>query len=193
MIASLTGVVQSISDGSIVIDVGGLGIRVLVPDRILDADVAVGRSASLHTYMVVRQDSLTLFGFATEEQRSFFELLLGVSGVGPKLSLAIISGLSTGSLRSAVVSDQPDVLNSVSGVGKRTAEKIIFHLRDRLDPTLPREDSGVASNIDNELMVALSALGYSLVEAQSALQSIPDEAPQDIEVRVRLALQHLST
>ena len=192
MIASLSGVVQSVGDGTLVMEVGGLGIRVLVPDRILDANVAVGRSTSLYTYMVVRQDSLTLFGFATEEQRSFFELLLGVSGVGPKLALAILSSLSTDSLRSSVLGDQPKIINRVSGVGKRTAEKIIFHLKDRLGATLPELGAGALSNLDEQLVEALTALGYSVVEAQSALESLPTETPGDIEARIRLALQYFS-
>ncbi len=192
MIASLSGVVQSLGDGTLVMEVGGLGIRVLVPDRILDADVAVGRPTSLYTYMVVRQDSLTLFGFATEEQRSFFELLLGVSGVGPKLSLSILSSLSTDSLRSAVLGNQPEIINRVSGVGKRTAEKIIFHLKDRLGVTLPKLGVGALSSLDEELVEALTALGYSVLEAQSALESLPTETPGDIEERIRLALQHFS-
>lgn len=193
MIASLSGVVKSVGDGSVVMEVGGLGVRVLVPDRILEEDVAVGRSATLHTHMVVRQDALTLFGFATEEQRSFFELLLGVSGVGPKLSLAILSGLSTESLRNAVVGDHPEVINRVSGVGKRTAEKIVFHLKDRLGDTLSTLATEAATNLDNELIGALTALGYSVVEAQSALQLLPEGAPEDIEARIRLALQNFST
>ena len=192
MIASMSGVVQSIGDGSVVIEVGGLGIMVLVPDSCLETDITLGRSANLYTHMVVRQDALTLYGFPTEEQRSVFELLLGVSGVGPKLSLAIISSLSAESLRNAVVGDHPEVINRVSGVGKRTAEKIIFHLKDRLGSGDSLPGFSESTNLDNELVEALTALGYSVVEAQSALQSMTKDAPEDIEARILLALQRLS-
>jgi Holliday junction DNA helicase RuvA len=153
----------------------------------------VGRTVSLHTHLAVREDALTLYGFASEEQRALFELLLGVNGVGPRLALSVLSSLSPDVLRRAVAHDQPEVFHRVSGVGKKTAEKIVFHLKDRVGKEYGLGVITAVSDQDTEVLAALTALGYSLVEAQAALQSIPKDAPADIEERVRLALRYFAT
>src|SRR5262245_21724400 len=131
MISSLRGTVLQIQPTSfIVVEVGGVGFKVNVPAPVFDELDGVGRSVFLHTYLLVREDALTLYGFSTEEQRSLFELLLTVQGVGPRLGLAVLSSLSVDVLRRAVSAEQPEVLDRVPGVGRRTAEKIVFALRD---------------------------------------------------------------
>jgi len=187
VIASLRGVVQHIGDDELILEVGGVGLRVAVPRSVLQDMPEVGQPLFLLTHLVVRESSLSLFGFSTTEQKELFELLIQVRGIGPRLALAVLSHLSPDVLRSAVARDQPEVLARVPGVGRKTGQKIIFHLKDRLATTL--EDIGVPSEVDTEVLSVLTALGYSLVEAQAALQFIPDSAPQDIEERVMFALK----
>jgi Holliday junction DNA helicase RuvA len=190
MIASVRGIVQHVGVQEVVLEVGGIGIRVVVPQAALDPAPVVGQAMFLHTRLVVREDSLNLYGFSTQEQREVFDLLLQVGGVGPRLAISILSHLAPDALRSAVAADQPVALTKVPGIGRKTAEKIIFHLKDRLAP--PGATATVALEADNDVVSALTTLGYSLVEAQSAVQSIPAQAPTDVASRVRLALQYLS-
>lgn len=192
MISSLRGLVQHIDTDAIILEVGGVGLKVFVPTNVFEMIDGVGRMTFLHTHLIVREDALTLYGFASEEQRTLFETLLGVNGVGPKLALAVLSYISPDTLRRAVAQEQPEVLDRVPGVGKKTAEKIVFHLKDKFGPGLPFGVGVVISDVDTEIIGALTALGYSVVEAQAALQSIPRDAPKDVEERVRLALQYFA-
>lgn len=190
MISSVRGIVQHIGVGEAVIEVGGVGLRVFVPRAVLDSQMAVGRAVFLHTYLVVREDALTLYGFESPEQREVFEALLQVNGVGPKLAMAVLSHMSPDALRSAVASGQPEALDRIPGVGRKTAERIIFHLKDRFAG--PSAGGPILLPADTDVLAALTGLGYSLVEAQAAVQSLPADAPADAESRVRLALRYFA-
>jgi Holliday junction DNA helicase RuvA len=192
MISSLRGLVQHIANDHLIVEVGGVGLKVLVPNTVFEQVEGVGRMIFLHTMLIVREDSLTLYGFASEEQRTLFETLLGVNGVGPKLALAVLSYISPELLRKAVGQEQPELLDRIPGVGKKTAEKIVFHLKDKIGAGVPMGVGVKLDDSDTEIIGALTALGYSLVEAQAALQSIPKDAPKDVEERVRLALQYFA-
>ena len=191
MIAYVNGKVLRVERDSLLLEVNGIGYQVFVPDPLLD-QVRHGDRASLYTYLVVRQDALSLYGFETLEGREFFELLLSVNGVGPRLALAILSVLKPDTIRRAVFSEQPEVFSRVPGVGKKTAQKISFHLQDKIKAVEGLEPVAAFSEVDSEVLNALTALGYSVVEAQAALQSIPRDAPQEVEERLRLALQYFS-
>jgi Holliday junction DNA helicase RuvA len=119
-------------------------------------------------------------------------LLLAVDGVGPKVSMAVLSTLSLDAIQQAVVAEQSEVLGRVPGVGKKTAQKIVLHLHDRLGPTDTLTKLAALSDQDGEVLAALTALGYSVVEAQTAIQSLSKDAPQDVEERLRLALQYFT-
>ncbi len=178
-------------EGRLILQVGAVGVWVFVP-RQLAEQAKIGQVLALHTHLVVREDSLSLYGFATAEERDLFVLLLGVNGVGPRLALSVISTLSPSALRRAVFQEQPEIIGRVPGVGKRTAQKILLHLQGRI---APQEDLAAVADlaeVDTEVLDALVALGYSVVEAQSAIQSIPKDAPQNVEERLRLALQYFS-
>ncbi len=192
MISSLRGLIQHIDNDFLILEVGGVGLKVFVPSSVFEQVDGVGKVAFLHTHLIVREDALTLYGFSSEEQRTLFETLLGVNGVGPKLALAVLSYVSPDNLRRAVGQEQPEVLDRVPGVGKKTAEKIVFHLKDKFGPGVPLGAGVPISDVDTEILGALTALGYSVVEAQAALQSIPKDAPKDVEERVRLALQYFA-
>ncbi len=191
MISSLNGRVQEIDDDSLVVEVGGMGLQVYTPAPTRDR-LRPGDRAMLFTTLIVRQDLLALYGFETREARDYFLLLLGVNGVGPRLALSVLSTLSTDAIRRAVFHEQAEVFSRVPGVGTKSAQKILFQLQDRLPVTPGLEPVTAISDADNEVLGALTALGYSVVEAQTALQSLPRDTPQDVESRLRLALQFFS-
>ena len=189
MIASLAGEVLEVHSDQVVIQVGGVGLQVFVPAPLRD-HLRAGERVFLHTYLVVREDALSLYGFETREGRQFFALLLGVNGVGPRLALSILSTLNPEAIRRAVFHEQDEVFSRVPGIGKRTAQKILLHLQDRLPMEAGLQPVAAAIEVDGDLLSALTTLGYSVVEAQAAIQSIPRDAPQDEEARLRLALQY---
>ena len=191
MIATISGKVTHVEAGSLVVEVGGVGLLVYVPDPLSD-QAGVGKAMFLHTYLVVREDALALYGFETQEARDYFKLLLGVSGIGPRLAVTILSKLTPEAIRRAVFSDQAEVFSSVPGVGPKTAQKISFSLQDKITREQGYEQLAAMSDADSEVLSALVALGYSVVEAQAALQSIPRDAPEDVESRLRLALAYFS-
>jgi Holliday junction DNA helicase RuvA len=191
MIATLRGEITQIEDGALVIEVGGVGLRVLVPAPLRER-LKVGEAAFLYTHLIVREDALTLYGFEASADREFFNLLLGVDGVGPKVALSVLSTLNLDTVQRAVFSDDSDLLSRVPGVGKKTAQKIVLHLHDRLKPVSGLERIAAMSDADGEVLAALTALGYSVVEAQTAIQALPKDAPQDVEERLRMALQQFT-
>lgn len=191
MIASLNGRVLEVFSDSLVVGVGGVGLQVFVPAALRESQ-QVGDLITLHTVLVVRQDALTLFGFASLEEREFFSLLLTVDGIGPKTALAMLSTLSTEAIRRAVLHEQSEVFTRVPGIGKKTAQKILIQLQDRLPSPAGLETLGGISDVDSEVIAALTALGYSVVEAQAALQAIPRDTPLELEARLRAALQYFT-
>ncbi len=190
MIASLSGNILKIEANSLVIGVGGVGLRVLVPRTVLEDVGGVGRHIRLHTHLIVRETELTLYGFETEEDWQLFEVLLGVNGVGPKVALSILGTLSPELLKSAIMREETAVLQRVPGIGKKTAERIMFQLRDKLDTSMMETAVSFVSDVDADVIDFLTGLGFSIVEAQSALQNLPREA-KTVDERVQLALQYL--
>ena len=170
---------------------GGIGFKIAVPEPTA-ARFQDGAAVFLHTYLQVREDSLSLFGFETEEELGIFELLLTVSGVGPKVALATLSTLSPDALRLALANNEPALIARVPGVGKRTAEKIVVELKDKIKaPTSGIEALANINAADAEVIDALIALGYSVVESQRAVQALPKDVTQ-VEERLRLALRNFS-
>ena len=191
MIASISGRISEKFKDSAVILVNGVGFQVFVPAPLLD-QLRPGENTRLYTQLVVRQDSLTLYGFENVESRELFEILIGVSGIGPRLALSMLSTLEPETIERAVFNEQAEVFTRVPGIGTKTSRKILLHLQDKI-PSIERlKPMVVISDVDAEVVGALTALGYSVVEAQAALQAIPKDAPQDVEVRLRIALQYFS-
>lgn len=188
MIARLRGMVLSVKSPQVVVDAGGVGYRVTCVPSVLDT-IDVGRPADIHTHLIVREDGWQLFGFASEEEVELFQMLLGVSGIGPRTALAVLSRLTPAAFRNAVARQQLDVMSRVPGVGKKTAEKIIFALKDKLGG-LDLAPASPLSAMDTEIISALTALGYSIAEAQGALASIPRNEPLDLEEKIRRALAY---
>ena len=192
MIASLRGQVTDLGDDYAVIEVGGVGLQVYIPAAHHD-ELTVGEGARLFTHLIVRETELTLYGFPGKEERQFFGLLLGVKGVGPKLALAVLSTLTPNAIRRAVFNEQADVFGRVSGVGKKTAQQILLHLEGKLTDVEGLEPVAAMDDADTEVLEALTALGYSVVEAQAALQNLPKDAPDNVEERLRMALAYFSS
>jgi len=189
MIATLRGEISQIEDNALILEVGGVGLRVFVPAP-LRMKLKAGEAAFLFTHLVVREDALTLYGFESQADRELFNILLGVDGVGPKVALSVLSTMTLDAVQRAVFADEAELLSRVPGVGKKTAQKIALHLKDKLKPTDALAKVAALSDKDSEVLAALTALGYSVVEAQAAIQSIPKDAPGDTEERLRIALQH---
>lgn len=188
MIASISGKVIQLTKETVIIDINGLGIEVFVPKTLL-GETETGDLLYLYTYMLVREDNISLFGFSSLEEKQLFLQFLAVGGIGPKLSLNILSSLSIDNIRSAILSEKPDYFSRVPGIGKKTAQKIIIQMQGKL----PESDGlGIRSitDVDDAVVDALITLGYSVVEAQTALQAIPKDTPDDVETKLRVALQY---
>jgi holliday junction DNA helicase RuvA len=191
MIATLRGEITQIEENAAIIETGGVGLRVFVPKPLRER-MKVGEAIFVFTRLVVREDDWKLYGFETQADRELFNTLLGVDGVGPRTALAVLSTLNLDTVQRAVFSDDPDLFSRVPGVGKKTAQKMVLYLHDRLKPISGLEKIASMSEPDSEVLAALTALGYSVVEAQTAIQAIPRDASEDVEVRLRLALQQFS-
>jgi Holliday junction DNA helicase RuvA len=191
MIATLSGEITQIEENAVIIENGGVGLRVFVPKPLRDR-LKTGGTIFLFTHLVVREDDWKLYGFETQADRELFITLLSVDGVGPRTALAVLSTLNLDTVQRAVFGEEPDLLSRVPGVGKKTAQKMVLYLHDRLQPVSGLEKLASMSDSDSEVLAALTALGYSVVEAQTAIQSIPKDAPEDVEERLRLALQQFT-
>jgi Holliday junction DNA helicase RuvA len=191
MIATLRGEITQVEDNALVVEVGGVGLRVFAPTP-LRSRLKTGDMAFLYTHLVVREDALSLYGFESQADRDLFNLLLGVDGVGPKLALSVLSTMTLDAVQRAVFADEADLLSRVPGVGKKTAQKMALHLKDKLKPGDVLSGVAAMTDYDSEVLAALTALGYSVVEAQAAIQSLPKDAPKEVEERLRLALGYFS-
>ncbi len=191
MIASLQGQVIQIGEDNLVVEVGGIGYLVYVTEFLVQSQRR-GEAVSLLTHLVVREDSLTLFGFQEQEEVSLFQELIRVNGVGPRLALETLSTHNPDVIKRAVLNKQEEIFAQVSGIGKKTAQKILLTLEDRISFTDAMVISPETAGINAEVQQALITLGYSVLEAQAALQTLPDDAPMDLETRLTIALRFFS-
>ena len=178
MIALVRGAVAVRRPEHVVVDCGGVGYRLAVSAQTLARVPAVGQPVTLHSHLVVRDDALALYGFATEEERELFLLLLGVQAVGPKVALAVLSGGSPRELIGALATGDAARFQAVPGIGKRTAERIVVELREKVGPT-PDDDPIVITRGDDPTLLArdgLVGLGFSVQEAAELLEDAPSEA-----------------
>jgi Holliday junction DNA helicase RuvA len=192
MIASLDGVVGAIGADSLVLEVGGIGYRVFAAPRIL-ADAETGARLRLHTYHLVREDQQALYGFTTVEELGFFNLLLTVTGVGPKVALSIVGSRPTTDLQLAILAEDHAVLTAIPGVGRKLAERVVFELREKVAAAGTSATAAGAAG-EGEIVAALLALGYSQGEARAASRTVMADLAigSTLEDRVRAALQSLA-
>lgn len=195
MIASVEGTVGAISADSLVIEVGGLGYRVFAAPAIV-ATAQPGATLKLHTYHLVREDQQALYGFRTAEELGFFNLLLTVTGVGPKVALAIVGSRPTADLQLAIMTGDQAVLVAIPGIGKKLAERVIFELKEKVAAAgvaASASDVGGIGGAESEVVAALQALGYSSQEARDAsrLALADPTIGGTLEDRVKAALRTL--
>ena len=187
MIGRLRGILVERLPGGAVVDVGGVGYEVAMPPREVSGLPPVGEEVVVHTHLHVREDQLALYGFGTGEARDLFRLLISTAGVGPKLGLAILATLTPDQVRAAVAAEDVDLLATVPGIGKRSAQKMILDLRARLEVA----DSGLHGSTGSlpEVRLALEGLGYSATEIRRALEGLDPEG--GVEELLRAALQRM--
>lgn len=201
MIAFVDGVVDEVRDGSLVVRVGGVGLEAWVPASVV-ARAKVGSPLRLHTQMVVREDAWTLYGFDDADGLRWFQLLVGVNGVGPKLALAVLSALPRAVIAAAVVNDDPPLLAAAPGVGKRTAERIVLDLKSRLPEDLMASASGAEASSRSrgpvlnpeaqDAVAALVALGYREANVRATILELAAESTDaGAEALIRSALTRL--
>jgi holliday junction DNA helicase RuvA len=196
VIASVDGTVGAVTADSVVLEVGGLGYRVFAAPSIL-ADARPGSRLKLHTYHLVREDQQALYGFRSAEELGFFNLLLTVTGVGPKVALAIVGSRPTADLQLAIMAQDQAVLVSIPGIGKKLAERVIFELKEKVAAAGVAAASVIGGRsgeaTEGEVVAALQALGYSLGEAREASRRAIAETGvgSDLEERVKAALRTL--
>ncbi len=191
MISIVEGTIYAKLNDALIVMVGGVGLRVLVPQPLLKASRA-GEPVLLHTHLVVREDELSLIGFATDDELDLFHKLITVSGVGPKLALNVLSNMAPDALRMAIGQEHAEMLARVPGIGKRTAGKIVLELKDKMGEVEISEGLAALTEADAAVIDALTALGYSIVEAQRAVQALPRDVT-DVEERLRRALASFGT
>lgn len=197
MIAYLTGELLEVGENSVTVVVGGVGYRVEVHPSGLHLMPETGREVRLHIYTCVREDAITLFGFNSAEARSFFETLLGVSGVGPRVAQSLIASSTLGRLKAAIAAGEVAALVKVPGVGRKTAERIVVDLKDKVKDALLSSDfeegpgSGDAAG---EAVAVLVELGYSRQRAAEAVQKVGEaDRENGVEAIIRTALRYLGS
>ena len=191
MIATLQGRVAAKGENYVIVDVSGVGFRVYVPSSLLDRIPGVGHELSLFTHLHVRENELSLYGFGSADELALFELLLRVSGIGPKVALKIVSIMSVEDLREAIAHGDAAALTRIPGVGKKTAERVMVDLKDKLGVSELMAYPAM-THVDADVIAALTSLGYSIAEAQSALRSLPAK-DLPLEEKIRLTLQYLGS
>ncbi len=188
MIGSVRGPVTHVGQDYALLEVVGIGYRIMAGPALL-AKLRIGREASVFTHHLVREDQEALFGFATTEELTFFELLMTVAGVGPRLALAITAAHAVTKLQLAIVTDDPDTFTAVSGVGRKTAQRIILELKEKVHAA--GIAGGGATSTDSDVVAALESLGYSASEARRAAGAVAGTAGE-LDVRIKAALQELA-
>ena len=188
MIGSLRGPVAHVGPEFVLVELGGVGYRVVAGPALL-AQLRVGSEAHLFIHHLVREDQQALFGFGAPEELAFFELLMTVSGVGPRLALAITSAYPVTRLQLAIVTDNLDVLTSVTGVGRKTAQRIMLELKEKIHAAGIAGGGGASA--DSDVVAALESLGYTATEARRAAGAVADTAGE-LDTRIKAALQELA-
>lgn len=172
MIAYISGKIIQKTDKSLIVQAGGVGYQIFVSTDVLSRSPALGETTELWTYMAVRENAMDLFGFETIDEKNFFELLLSVSGIGPRSALSILSIAPMTTIKKAIGSGDTSYLTKVSGIGRKTAEKIVVELRDKLSALGHNDESGSLRG-ESDVLEALQSLGYSLNDARNAAKEIP--------------------
>src|SRR5437764_2295600 len=192
MITSIQGILEARRAGFIIVHIGGFSIRVFAPTTTSSRLGEVGSEVSLYTHFLVREDGMALYGFSSEEDRDAFEQLIGISGVGPKIALAILSVMDARTFFKAIADEDQQRLALAPGVGKKLAAKLVLELKGKLPSLIALGGAAAlspAGKIQSEVLEALMGLGFSTAEAQAALSKIPQDRPMTLEEQITYALR----
>lgn len=202
MYAYIKGILAEITEDAIIVENQGIGYEIAVPGQVFDYLPSVGEEVKIYTYHYVREDAILLYGFLTKEDVRIFKMLIGVSGIGPKGALAILSVLSTDNLRFAILGDDAKAIAKAPGVGAKTAQRVIIELKDKLsledafEQKLANQAQKAELNptvgVKNEAILALTSLGYSQSEALKVLQGIEISPDDQVEDVLKMALKQMA-
>ena len=192
MIYAIDGILEQVNKDTVVVKAGPISFILNVSGSTINKLGAIGKNVALFTYLYFREENIALYGFASEGELKLFQKLIGIGGIGPRVALGLLSAYEPEQLISAIVSNNVDLLSQVTGVGKKTAARIILELKSKLE----KEDIGVftasLSEANADLISALTGLGYSVREASQVVSSIPDSKELTLEEKIKLALQNLA-
>lgn len=191
MIGMLTGIVRQKQSDSVIVEVNGVGYQLTMPATDVAALPAVGQTVTVYTHLQVKEDGLYLYGFSTSEKKELFLQLTSVSSVGPRLALALLAHLNVNQIKQAVISSNVDLLSSTPGVGRKTAERVVLELKDKLSLGLADQVAALTEGPLAEAQAALISLGYTPLEASRALANVSDA--QTTEQYLKAALKRLET
>ncbi len=202
MYAYIKGILAEITEDAIIVENQGIGYEIAVPGQVFDYLPSVGEEVKIYTYHYVREDAILLYGFLTKEDVRIFKMLIGVSGIGPKGALAILSVLSTDDLRFAILGDDAKAIAKAPGVGAKTAQRVIIELKDKLSledafeqklaNQAQKAELNPAVGVKNEAILALTSLGYSQSEALKVLQGIEISPDSQVEDVLKMALKQMA-
>ena len=193
MIASLCGKLESLASDWAIINVGGIGFQVYMPTSTLSTLGPVGDEVKLYTHLHLREDNATLYGFAAAEELSLFQTLIGVSGLGPRLALAMLSSLSVEQLTMAIVTGSTELLTTIPGIGKKVASRLILELKEKIGAGWITTPTTQFAQENTDVLGALISLGYSAAEATKAVAGLPPSPDLSLEEKIRLALQYFGS
>jgi len=203
MIASVKGKLEGVTTESVIIDVNGLGVEAIVPTTVINLLPKIDENIKLHTYLHVREDVMQLYGFLEKEDLDFFKLLITVNGIGPKAAIAILSSMPTDILTFAILSEDTKTIQKAQGIGAKTAKKLVLELKDKVGIIKTPKNNGseiydnagltigINSEIKDEAVQVLTALGYSQTEAVKAISTIEMYEKMTSEELVKLSLKNL--
>lgn len=202
MYAYIKGILAEITEDAIIVENQGIGYEIAVPGQVFDYLPSVGEEVKIYTYHYVREDAILLYGFLTKEDVRIFKMLIGVSGIGPKGALAILSVLSTDDLRFAILGDDAKAIAKAPGIGAKTAQRVIIELKDKLSledafeqklaNQAQKAELNPAVGVKNEAILALTSLGYSQSEALKVLQGIEISPDDQVEDVLKMALKQMA-
>ncbi|MGP8079218.1 MAG: Holliday junction branch migration protein RuvA [Dehalococcoidales bacterium] len=191
MIASLQGIIDAVSTDGMIVNVNGVGFKVGVPTSVLSESGVVGREIKLFTHLHVREDDWSLYGFASIDELKLFETLISVSGLGPKTAMGMLSAMSADQVAMAIASGSVEMLTTIPGIGKKTADRLILELKDKVGGVMISTPTGRAAQENADVIATLVSLGYSGPETARAVNALPAGRKLSLEEKVKLALQYL--
>ena len=192
MISSLHGKLEAIGPDWIILNVNGVGFQVYLPSSTLSTIGQVGADVKVYTHLHVREDLLALYGFGTPDELRLFGILVGVSGIGPKLAVTMLSSMTAEQLTGAIATGNADLLNTVPGVGKKTANRIVLELKEKIGAGWISTPEAESVQENRDVLGALVSFGYSAAEATRAIASLPKSDNLPLEEKIKLALQYFA-